>query len=172
MIKKFSGLAFSLELVLVIIFFTITFSFGVIMMNTIITNQRVDMIKNCCDSVDKRNHLAVKVSTLKVTETPDHKELVKYEQGPVYPTDLNELGLLESQFGYLSFSAPIVQASAWNNNYNAEVSTIKQSFIADAQHGGFEIIYTTNKIDGNVMSYTLTAVLPNGTTYYSPHSKR
>ena len=55
MIKKFSGLAFSLELVLVIIFFTITFSFGVIMMNTIITNQRVDMIKNCCDSVDKKS---------------------------------------------------------------------------------------------------------------------
>ena len=175
---KLKGFIFSAESVLAILFFTIAFSVGIVALNSLITSYRTEQIKSVCNTIDNalqfyaRNHRAVLPSTLEMSETPRYTELLKFEQGAVYPTDLTELGLLESQFAYLAHSTPIIQGSKWDSNYNAEVSSWKQSFIADKSHGGFEVTYSTKKIEGNVLAYSLSVVLPNGDTYFSPHSSK
>ena len=172
---KLRGIIFSLQTVLAILFLLIGFSFGVVALNSLVTNYRTEQIKTFCNTIDNalqfyaKNHRAVYPSSLKVSETPEHQELLRYRQGAVYPANLNELGLLESQFGYFSFSTPIVQASEWDENYQAEVSSWKQNFISDS---GFKVAYSTKKIDGNVFSYSLSVVLPNGEVYFSPHSSK
>ena len=175
---KFRGLVFSLQSVLTVLFFTIAFSGGVVALNSFITNYRTEQIKSVCNSIDNalqfyaKNHRAVLPSSLKMSESPQHFENLKFQQGATYPTDLSELGLLESQFGYLARSNPVILGSQWNDYYNAEVSLWKQSYIADKDHGGFQLSYSTKKIDGNVFAYSLSVVLPNGDTYFSPLSSQ
>ena len=100
-----------------------------------------------------------------MSETPQHTENLKFQQAAVYPKDLTELGLLESQFGYLSRSTPVIQGSKWNDYYNAEVSTWKQSYIADKEHGGWSFTYSTTRLDGNALFYTIIVTLPNGDSW-------
>ena len=165
---KFRGSIFSFESVLAILFFTIAFSGGVVSLHSLITNYRINQAKTVCDTIDNalqlyaKNHRAVLPSSLHMSETPQHTENLKFKQGAVYPADLNELGLLESQFGYLSRSTPVIQGSKWNDFYNAEVSTWKQSYIADWKHGGWSFTYTTQRLDGNVLSYVIDVYLPDG----------
>ena len=165
---KFRGSIFSLESVLAILFFTIAFSGGIVALNSFVTNYRTEQIKTVINTIDNalqlyaKNHRAVLPSSLKMSETPQHTENLKFKQGAIYPKDLTELGLLESQFGYLSRSTPVIQGSEWNNYYNAEVSTWKQSYIADAQHGGWSFTYKTYGLDGNANFYIIWTTLPNG----------
>ena len=175
---KLHGLIFSTQSVFAILFFCIAFSFGIVALNSLITNYRIEQIKSVCNSIDNalqlyaKNHRAILPSSLQMSETPTHTENLKFQQGAIYPVDLNELGLLESQFAYLSRSTPIIQGSQWNDFYNAEVSTWKQSFIANKNHGGFQVTYSTKKIGGNVFAYSLSVVLSNGDVYFSPHSSK
>ena len=165
---KFQGLIFSVQSVFAIIFIVVAFSFGVVALNSLIINYRVQQAKSVCETINSalqlyaKNHRAVFPSSLKMSETSDHTDILKFKQGAVYPKDLNELGLLESQFGYLSRSTPVIQGSKWNDYYNAEVSTWKQSYIADKAHDGWSFTYTTERLDGNVLGYTIEITLPDG----------
>ena len=157
-----------MESVLAILFFSIAFSGGIVALNSFITNYRTEQIKSVVNTIDNalqlyaKNHRAVLPSTLQMSETPQHTENLKFKQGATYPTDLNELGLLESQFGYLSRSTPVIQGSKWNDYYNAEVSTWKQSYIADKEHGGWQFSYKTTRLDGNAFFYNIVVTFPNG----------
>ena len=168
---KFQGLIFSVQSVFAIIFIVIAFSFGIVALNSLIANYRTQQIKSVINTIDNalqlyaKNHRAVLPSTLQMSETSNHTDILKFKQAAVYPKDLNELGLLESQFGYLSRSTPVIQGSKWNDYYNAEVSTWKQSYIADAQHGGWSFTYSTTRLDGNALFYTITVTLPNGDSW-------
>jgi len=155
---KLRGLIFSLESVLAILFFTIAFSGGIIALNSFITNYRVEQAKSVTKTIENalqlyaRNHRAVYPSSLEMSETPQHTENLKFKQGATYPNDLNELGLLESQFGYLSRSTPVIQGSKWNDYYNAEVW----------KHGGWSFSYTTQRLDGNAFDYSINIDMPDG----------
>ena len=165
---KLKGLIFSVQSVFAIIFIVIAFSFGIVALNSLIANYRTQQIKSVINTIDNalqlyaKNHRAVLPSTLQMSETSDHTDNLKFKQAAVYPTDLTELGLLESQFGYLSRSTPVIQGSKWNDYYNAEVSTWKQSYIADAQHGGWSFSYKTFGLGGNANFYIIWTTLPNG----------
>ena len=107
---KLKGLIFSVESVLAILFFTIAFSGGIVALNSFVNNYRTEQIKTVINTIDNalqlyaKNHRAVLPSTLKMSETPQHTENLKFKQAAVYPKDLTELGLLESQFGYTLYS--------------------------------------------------------------------
>jgi len=168
---KFQGLIFSVQSVFAIIFFVIAFSFGIVALNSLIANYRTQQIKSVVNTIDNalqlyaKNHRAVLPSTLQMSETSNHTDNLKFKQAAVYPKDLNELGLLESQFGYLSRSTPVIQGSEWNDFYNAEVSTWKQSFIADQSHGGWSFNYKTFGLGGNANFYQIWVTFPDGKTW-------
>lgn len=109
-----------------------------------------------------------------------------YDNGPKYPSTTTELGLLLTQFGYLSHEIDAVQGSAWEI-YSTEESQRKKNWYERGSSGqdtfnGAKLTYATrykytkttsapsSGSAGWVQEYSLTLTLPSGETYKSPHS--
>ncbi len=112
-----------------------------------------------------------------------HTVKLLFTQGPKFPTNTDELGLLLTQFGYLAHEIDAVQGAAWEI-YSTEESQRKMNWYERGNSSGFNgatLTYSTrykythsstapNGQAGYVQEYSLTLRLPNGEIYKSPHS--
>lgn len=113
-----------------------------------------------------------------------HTVKLLFTEGPKYPANSDELGLLLTQFGYLAHEIDAVQGVAWQI-YTTETSQRKRNWYERGDSNGFNgatLTYETrykfsgstnapNGRAGYVQEYSLTLTLPNGQVYKSPHSK-
>lgn len=143
-LKKTHGIIFTLESVLVLLFLLIVFGGGIYSGSYAVSNYRTSVLQYDCDAIDRalemysKAHQAVRTDT--VSTDPISEQLV-YEKSRVYPKDLSELGVIQSEDGY---------------------------FTTKINLSGFS--YQTKTDSNGKMTYELGVNLPNGTYYTSLRS--
>lgn len=143
--QKKTGMIFSLELIMVLSVMVVTFSSGFYLGGKVINNFRSEQLKNECMAIDRalemysKAHRSVLSDTVRADVTGN--KLV-YESGRVYPENLSDLGVIQSEFGY----------------FTTKINLTKFS-------------YQTTETNG-AMTYELGVTLPNGAYYKSPRSNK
>ena len=151
---KRQGLLFSMQTLLFLLCILTITGVGINMASTMIANYRTDKLISDCNTIDNalemyaHGHRAIKTSTFKVYVDEYGIEHILYDQGKVYPKNLQELGYLQSEFGYIARSLFARSKEIDYANFN----------------------YRTGYYDGDNMRYELSVRLPNGQIYTSPHS--
>ena len=150
---KRRGIVFTLQAVLMIMFTFITCGLILQLGNQTITNYRSDKLRAEADAIDRalekysKDHVGLNPSTVKYSETY-HK--LMYSGRKIYPKDLAELGVIQSDFGYFARAMRVFGITTAVN---------------------YEAFHYATQTDGNgIMSYTLGVNLPNGVYYTSPGS--
>lgn len=151
---KKAGLLYSVQMVFVMIMVMIIFSGGVYLGSQTVDNYRRDMLIEQSKAIDHalqmyaKAHLAVDTSTCVIN---DEKTKLKYTKTRIYPNNLQELGVIRDNFGYLSRHLKF--QSLDNVNYDL-------------------FRYSVQKSDDGNMTYQLEVKLPNGYNYTSPGSNK
>lgn len=144
--RKKAGMLFSFETVFVILAITIVFSGGVYAGSNIVRNYRSEHLKNECIAIDgalemyTMAHQAVLTDTVRTDSTTGK---LLYDNSRVYPTNLLEVGVVQSEFGYFTTAINLSKFS-----------------------------YQTTTASNGKMTYELGVTLPNGTYYTSPRSNK
>jgi len=145
-LKKKYGIVFSWQAVLVLSFLLIIFSGGGYLGNYTISNYYANRLITECDAIDRALEMYAKSHRSVLTDTTriysDSNKLI-YESGRVYPDNLSELGIVQSEDGYFTTKINLNQFS-----------------------------YQTQKNANGKMTYELGVNLPNGVHYTSPRSNK
>ena len=158
---KKKGSYFLFKTVLAICLLAIMFAIGIYFGMSTITAFRADCIRQEAETIDHALSLYSLSHQTVDTVRLDDKKRVQTTQKPCYPKSLKELGVLQTQFGYLSGLVKFTETIDVTNYGKFQYTPIQD----EADKG--ETLADGTEI---YSSYTLKVYLPNGYLWTSPGS--
>lgn len=147
---KKNGYIFFNESLITVLIYVILFSGGISLGYCLINNHKADLIVQECVSIDtalimySKSHQQIVPGSIQIGESGESGESkLNYQNGPIYPQNLSDLGIIQKEFGYFSRAIDLSKFS-----------------------------YTVKKKSDGRMTYELGVTMPNGNYYQSPNSNQ